>query len=593
MPPPSYEYAWGMPFAEGSSYITPFPIFPEGMLVLRANPGSEFAIQLGPVALKVNCRKDEIYVVRFAEERIRVQSKYLFLTVRSWNGKTWFAANGTLLGSDSSTFDNHAANIIVNRGTCHLISAQYLGGSGQFLQFNGGVGSDESLVEFKDERNPFRFDWGLRSCAILNVFIALAIARDMVLGSRDCDVDTDRADVLSRISSSLERLGALRYLFDALLKWPHWRPCAGQYPESGIWDRNSFTNGTLPALFALLARIFDCAERDDVIQRFHDRGTSFLNASIRGPSLAFPERGEEHWLKRSANHGLIMLMAYMVGAKLLGQTNHKDAQAVDLVLGKVLHRLHEDGSFCEGVAYEFFGLSYLLPYIQLFGPDHRYNETYSVQSLQKLLGLTYEWISLSHDADGSVFANFGDNFTSQVRRTSHFAFVQRFAERRLDAPPAYGEQVDEFFSLAPPLDVSPSSSGGLETRFYPKNQTSLVASFGTDGRREAGLFVIGSTLQRTHNHNHDCGGFAFYWGKDGVMIPRSRRESHLNNAVGLLKGGEVLQHRSARNYSGAVRRLSVSPDEVRIMSLVEPTATFADGKPLSRLERIFHFRRGS
>ena len=590
MPPPSYEYAWGLGVPLDATYRTPFPVAPDGMLVLRLGKGARAEVRFGDVVLVAQGRDEDVCMVKFGEERFRVAGKYLRLTVRGFAGKTYFGANGTLVATLPGELPAAPTFIRTKRGHCHLIAAQSLRGEGRFLHFDVAGQSDESLVEFKDERNPFRFDWGLRTCTMLNIFIALAVARDVATGAREADVDPKVRPLLARIRAVADDLGALRYVFDGLRKWPHWRPCAGLYPETGMWDRNSFTNGTVPALFALLARMYGCSGDDDVVERFHDRGTSFMNSMTRGDFLAFPARDEDHWIKRSANHGLIMLSTYMIAAKLLGQTDRDDVRAIDLILGGALHRLHQDGSFCEGVAYEFFGLGYLLPYVKLFGLDHVYDEERSVASLTKLLGLTYDWISLSHSASGDVFANFGDNFTQRIRRTSHFAFIQAHADRRLDAPAPYGEQFDEFFSLAPSLDVSPRAGARLETRVYPINQTYLAAAFGETGRRRLGLFVIGSTLQRTHNHNHDCGGFAFYWDEDGVAIPKSRREAYLNNAVGVMRGGQIAPHRAPRNYSGAVRELHASDMEARVVSRVDFTLTYGDGKPLAWLEREFLLR---
>lgn len=586
MPPPSYDYACGLRLPADARYRAPFPLLAEGMLVLRLGADARAEIRLGAVTLSSN-RKDDDHVVKLGEDRVRVPGEYLHLTVRRFDGAIWIGANGVPVGSIPEKASLDPTVIRVKRGACHLVAVQSLEGDGRFLAFDRPEGD---VDEFRDGRNPFRFDWGLRTCGMLNIFIALAIARDIATAAQDDDVDPDVRPTLRRIRAAAERLGSLRYVFESFRKWPQWRPSAGLYPENGTWDRNSFSNGTIPALFALLARLYGCADDSSVIDRFHDRGTAFLGSIARGSVLEFRARDEDHWVRRSANHGLIMLTAYMLGAKLLGQAERDDVKKIDRILGGALHRLHEDGSFCEGVAYQFFGQGFFLPYVKLFGLDHAYDEQLSIASLTKLLGATFDWISLSHTGDGEVFANFGDNFTQRVRRTSHLAFLQRYADGRLDAPEGYEKKFDEFFSLAPDLDVSRRSRSGLETRAYPNNQTYLAAAFEEGGGRSMGLFVIGSTLQRTHNHNHDCGGFAFYWGEAGVLIPEAKREAHLNNAVGVMRGGRIEPHRDARNYSGEVRESHASETEARAISRVEFDTSFGEGSPLAWLERDFRLR---
>lgn len=589
MPPPSYEYAWGLQLLPNDEYMLPLTMRRDGMLVLHVEARSKAEIRFGGKIVLVKRNANGRYVVDYGGAALRQDGAYLYLTMRHWRGRLWYAVNGEpLCDSDTLDFDPSVV-VLCTRGKAFIVSAQTLDGNGRFLQFSSPYPGDERIVRVSAERNPFRFEWGLRSCTLLNMLIAIAVARDLqsaLVGSHDVHLDGIR----SRLRSLPAVDEALQVLLDQLLKWPFWRPAAGDYPESGAWDRNSFTNGTLPAIVAVLARLTNREADPEVLDRFHDRGTAFLNSAARSSFIAFAARNHDHWVRRSANHGLIMLSAYMVGAHLLNQTHRDDVRQIDRTFGIAIHRLLEDGSFCEGVAYEFFALSYLLPYIHLFGDTHAYDDDRSIGTLIPLLGKSYDWVSLNHDCNGAVFGNFGDNFTDKIRRISLYSYFQSCSDSRLEIPDRYAEWSDELFSFAPVPRFERSLGRRVESRFYPVNQTYLAAAYTLDGDRASGLFVIGSKLQRTHNKNHDCGGFSFYWGCDCVKISGSEESSHLNNSIGFMDSGKIVPHDGPRLYSGSVQEIFAADEEIRVEANVSPGRGFMKGRSRIEFTRIFTFR---
>lgn len=589
MPPPSYEYAWGLQLPPEDNYTLPFAIKRNGMLVLQLEPRSRAEIRFGGKTFQIRRTPKDRYVIDYEGQASRQDGAFLYLTLRLWNGQLWYSASGHLLcAADPVDFDPSVV-VSCKAGSVFIVSAQSLDGTGHFLQFPGAYPDDERIVQVSDERNPFRFDWGLRSCTLLNMLIGIAVARDL-LSVADTPLDDELQNLCRRLAVSSDLDDTLRFLLSHILKWPHWRPAAGDYPESAAWDRNSFTNGTLPAIVALLARLTRREADEELIERFHDRGTAFLNSSTRGGFLTFRARDQDHWVRRSANHGLIMLSAYLIGARLLNQMHRSDVRQIDLTFGLAIHRLLEDGSFCEGVAYEFFALSYLLPYIHLFGDEHSYDEQRSIRTLRPLLGKSYDWVSLNHDQDGHVFGNFGDNFTDKIRRVSLFSYFQSCTESRLEIPCRYAEWSDEQFSFAPAPRFERSPGRRIEARLYPINQTYLATAYSDDGERLSGLFVIGSKLQRTHNRNHDCGGFSFYWGNARVEISKSEQEAHLNNAVAFMEDGKIVPHDGPRAYTGSVHEISAGAEHVRLQTHAVLGRGFMKGRPRAEVNRIFTFR---
>ncbi|HET6409548.1 MAG TPA: hypothetical protein VFG14_16800, partial [Chthoniobacteraceae bacterium] len=470
MPPPSYEYAWGLGLLSDEAYKLPFVIRRNGMVVIQLEERSRAEIRFAGKAFQVKRNPNGLYHVDCEGKSSRCDSDFLYLTIRNWKESLWYSVNGEVIHHCSDfEFDPSVVASCIS-GKTSVVSAQTLDGTGHFLQFPGAYPGDERVVQISKERNPFRFDWGLRSCALLNMLIAIAVSRDLhsaAVISKDTHVDVVRA----RLTNLPAVDEALQFLLSQILKWPFWRPAAGDYPESGAWDRNSFTNGTLPAIVGLLARLTNREADVDLIDRFHDRGSAFLNSANRGSFLSFAARDQDHWVRRSANHGLIMLSAYMIGAHLLNQTHRDDVGQIDRTFGLAIHRLLEDGSFCEGVAYEFFALSFLLPYMHLFGDAHAYDDQRSIRTLKSLLGKSYDWVSLNHDSSGTVFGNFGDNFTNKIRKISLFSYFQSCSDSELEIPASYAGWSDELFSFAPVPRFGGAVSHRLVSRLYPVNQT--------------------------------------------------------------------------------------------------------------------------
>lgn len=379
------------------------------------------------------------------------------------------------------------------------------------------------------------------------------VIRDLATALRnDPDLIAD-----SPLRSRLELLDAgqsachARYL-RAYMSWPRWRPGVGEYPECGSWHRNSFSNGVFPFSVALLHHLVpEVAPKSEIARVITMRASAYFMAAERLEFLKVSKgRDAAWWSKRSANHGMIMMFTYLAAMRLAGLENGEAGRMVHEQAFQTLERLYADGSFCEGVHYNGFALAECLPYLHMAArvgsPE--------LSRVWRLFPRVYDWWSLSHDERGRVFANFGDNVGTEPsrERLSVGRFLKNFAENDLGENVSL-DTVGPYSPFAWIGRKDPAPVTGLVTRLFRGNQLFYGAYIAEHGVRESGLFVIGSRVQKTHNRNHDVGGFAFYANGWRIAIDRADRQPLANNAVVFIdRNDRVACIVGDRDYNGVI-----------------------------------------
>ncbi len=562
MPPPSYEDRYGLVLMKGDTYIPAFGASSQLYLLLELCPSQEAGviIDLGLGAALELVRNGDQVTCTMKGNEITVQGTQIRVTANH-NKTSW------IVGVEGQTICHFKARnkvvepkVELRNGSAAVVMAQSLAPLPSFVFFDCAQG--ERIQRLPAERNPYRFEWGLRSIRVNATIMMSAVLHDIALAlatKPGLIADTQLAQRIDQLSQGYN--DTLERLLRAYLTWPRWRPGLGDHPESGPWDRNSFTNGIIPLSAAMLSHL-----RPGIITRQHlqdaltARASAYFQAADRIDFLNSSKgRQANWWIKRSANHGMIMIFAYVAAMRLAGLERSDASAFVHMTGFTALEKLFDDGSFCEGIHYLGFALAPCLPYFhQLRGAGHRDLEQFEAQ-LEK----TYDWWSLSHDSTGQVFANFGDNVdrNPSTDRVSIGRYLKNFAAADM-ADATNLSSTDPYAPFVMFGSFPNQRQTGLVTRVYRRNKFALAVLIDRAHRRQSGLFVIGSRLQRTHNRNHDGLGFAFYAPGLRIGIDQAGKQPITNNGVSFVDDQcKLLKIDSVREYSGSVRELGRATDE--------------------------------
>jgi hypothetical protein len=342
-----------------------------------------------------------------------------------------------------------------------------------------------------------------------------------------CDAIHQRAPVVA--ASMARQLG----------QWQNWRTFDATLPSGslatdpdfGAWDKGNWANGYLPYAVVLLAYLADDASwgatLDAVLPAFERLGADYLRSDI------FDERAG-HWIKRSNNHGGIVL-GNGYAALLLANRCEENELAATL---RESFRKVAEGSFEQGVYAESF--TYLQVFVMeslaaVFTRQQCFGESFPVAFSQM-----YGSVDLAEIAAASAFLTtprgkllvpFGDCCGSSAwRRDSLEVLGQSMPQlQRLVAKELYTEE-------GSPAILHLSSDAPMSAReSYPDPAPSPTlecfrSDLGIAAARlptKFGLLqsAVSSTRRHlTHNKDWDLG--SIYLSLDGVTIIGERTDGN-------------------------------------------------------------------
>ncbi|AUD78511.1 hypothetical protein CW740_04275 [Kangiella profundi] len=269
----------------------------------------------------------------------------------------------------------------------------------------------------------------------------------------------------------------------------HWRP------QGNNFDKNNWSNGYLPGAWALLG---------GDIETFHAKGTEYITQL---PNAS-------HWIKRSTNHGIVILSTYLVGAKFLNQ----ELIGLDL-LREIIKGSLSDGCYPEGLSYLSFILSELIPLLRITWPNNI--DWYShIQNFLPGLEGAKTHIRLASGLTGIPRATFGDGEPGKLYKNGVLFADSLSKNGSLDNVLNQELRMDE--RLSPLVTNLPHLSHSTESEKVFKMH------FATARTNDWMLWINGSRVHLTHNAQHDTGSF-FFERKDLFVGESPGREAWKHN----------------------------------------------------------------
>lgn len=350
----------------------------------------------------------------------------------------------------------------------------------------------------------------------------------------------EECDIINRRVPEIAKSMALQ-----LADWQNWRTfdaretteSLADNPDFSTWDKGNWANGYLPYTTLLLARIADGGISgptfEEVLPSYHRLGEAYLRNEL------FHERAG-HWIRRSNNHGAIIL-GNGYAAHLLANNCKEDELAASL---RNSFRRVAEGSFHDGVYIESF--TYLQVFMMESLPAVYTRQQCFGESFETAFSRLYGDVQLREVAeashfltlpDGSLLAPFGDCCgNSSWREDSLLVLGRAFQPMSLlanqglhsmegnpamvylsnDAPgPAAGPASKE--NWAGFGEDSPVQSHSLACM---RSELGLIAARAETGFGPVQSAVLSTRLHLTHNRDWDLGAVYLAVGNELLMGER-------------------------------------------------------------------------
>jgi len=428
--------------------------------------------------------------------------------------------------------------------------------------------------------------------------------------------------------SGLSQIIALASLITCSVhRYSRWRPSAGPTKSEGEWERGNWANGFLLGAYGLSAGILnDCGKLNldicDVTSKAIASGAEWLvrEDGKEFTKLDFPPVA--HWLRRSTNHGVVILSAALVGLReayrIGGLSADSYISRLEDDYWSLFRGSFQDGMYLEGVRYAQFSLqealSYLIYSYQASGLEWDEYWRFHIPEL----GRVKEFFeAAAYSGSSQPMVNWGDcpslpwkksvlNLLDSVEgRASTIASLLRSSGTKVTLTDAWDDEVLKTEPLGFATEVLPrntSDSGAVSTitvDCFRDEVISVRPVIKEEDMLDWRLYVLGTKVHLTHNLDHDSN--SFFWAAKGRLIlgEVSGRAAYKHCGVGVKGvsledkkdqfscfGAELSGSLVNRNYRSSYTIIDKS-DQHCFVGSSPGSYVFVDGKPL-----ISDFRRG-
>ena len=460
-------------------------------------------------------------------------------------------------------------------------------------------------------------EWEERARKLWHISIALRVCSDCLV--------VDGSIAGKKLPEYITELAKL--ILSSIHNFSHWRPSSAMTPTDGPWERGNWANGFLLGAFGLMVGLLQDHKllhinEGSLIRSGNEKGVSWLLRSPRKKhrKLNFPPVA--HWLRRSTNHGIVILASALVGyEELIRSLPMPPAKKKRALLSEdfweLMNGTFPAGVYPEGVRYEQFSLQEAIAYIlYAYRSSGIHWRTFYLQNFGELPAIKACIEAAIYPGSNTPMVSWGDCPILPWKRSVLF-FLDSIDS---DVCPSISEQVvnngqqvdllkdknDEILKTEPltlPTLLLPEGSGvppntGLSARAFGSALASVKAREFSE-REDWRLYVTTTPLHLTHNLDHDCASFS--WAASGSLLigEVSGRAAYKHSSVGIKDemlyekdnpftcyGGEENGSLIDRNYTGAVVANYVADSAAVITARATSGVLYRDGSPL-----ITNYRR--
>ena len=498
------------------------------------------------------CRNNNICHVKVADKfECYVEGKFISFSLR-YIEKNWMVAVNDNIFNINEVFKNLGKlppiSLNLHQGQVGIIQYQYIGEKlSKFIDYSHKSSETQPICQ----TSPiFVRKWENGARCTYNLAIGAMILYQI------SQYQKDRA-----ASNKLEKI--MKQMLEALSAWPYWRPSNSLDPELSDWERGNWSNGFLPGAYGILLTTLEKTllpeKHLQAQQTLMEKGLNWLvsykensdKTLSKYRNRMFPS--PQHWIKRSTNHGLVILATAWIGSFLaLGA---KESLVDDMLKDywEVFNESFSEGLYLEGIWYAEFVLleSLLLFWIQARTQNKSIGE-YLSKSVPCLKAVK-EFFQRSSNQSGLKVATFGDCYRFPWINAVIYLLENIQDDSSLKKCLVNTHRLDQFsisnhacphapFAVLLAEQNSDCSNRDesellpVSTQIYSKANVAHVIA-GNNPNQITELWLFGSTLHLTHNKSYDLCSFILTY-KEEIILDRqeaNRQETNDHN-LGLRPG---------------------------------------------------------
>lgn len=417
-----------------------------------------------------------------------------------------------------------------DKGKVAILSFQSLGADdATFYWPDGSEGNIESFPA-----SPFWIrQWEERSRQIWHLIIMLRTVTDIYVSS---------AELIPRYAKRELRADILtlsRLIISSYNYFPHWRSSAGEAPTDGPWERGNWANGFILGAYGIALGVLHDLDGLSVnethVRNAYEKGVKWLQPPRDGVYTMDHFPSEKHWIKRSTNHGIVILAAALVGASEVVRTSGPQTTltpdsyaALEDSFWLLLKNSFQYGTYLEGVRYAQFSMQEAIAIILYrFTESGDTWEDFAAKHLPYMSGVKdFFWLS-GYPGGELPYATWGD---CQVVpwKSSVIHFFDSFPSDKAgsltqlvygDHPeaPLFGHRGRDILKTEPLLlatQLLPRASfnapdASPQSVVFPEDGVAMIeAQDVNESTTDWRALFLSTRLHFTHNKDHDVGSFA-------------------------------------------------------------------------------------
>lgn len=406
--------------------------------------------------------------------------------------------------------------------------------SGSIFKF----GDEKDFIKsFAIKSSPFWVrQWEERARKLWHLSLAIRVCADINQETRRTKTEA--------LSENMRLIVRLIHL--ALGAFPYWRAAESKHPRPMKWERGNWSSGFLCGAYGITAGLLMEMEeiqldRVRIIESALNKGSGWLAGERHEPLATCDFPPVAHWVKRSTNHGVVILASALVGLRevqrvFYSQKLAKHIEKLDKEFWLLINHSFKNGMYLEGIRYAQFSLQEAAAYIIYdYGGSSTSFHHYIKERCSELIKIADFFLSAAYPGSNIPLVNWGDcatlpwkrsvlNFVDCLSGVSEESITQKvlLSRNKTELLPHLDGEVLKTEPLTLPTKVLMNSQFGGEL-IANKEEYLLTDAIAKVERTDVvgvasgwQLYAITTPIHLTHNKDHDTAGFC--WATNGKLL---------------------------------------------------------------------------